>query len=1345
MENAKIIRTRIPQHPNSIIDIAAYPIITGRIHDLYSLGNSLTLIPSKPSTVEMSYRPNLEILPNPHWYQMGQGSFTCPTLHRQDTDASAETLSLTVCSPELKQLCIMSTRGLAVDMASKTAASKTVTLVKDCVDIFEQPGAAKDNCYPVKTVGKFPCFITRKSEADHICPKMQGRYTKSIENYSLTVPHRLSPEGQFLSFSIPQHFTHNPAKKRRKRSLEDSDLVHYGVSVNGQDYHIELWPNHDFVAPNMVFENRDPNEKIRNRKIRSLGEKKLCHYTGRIRGYPNSRAAVSTCDGLAGYLTLNNVRYFIEPVEEHEPNEQGHHLHLVYKADQDLEKHHPPIRCGTSENWEEAWKDAFREKLLKGEREERGTTSEHRYLETLIVADKKFLDHHKGRDVDLYIMTIMNMVSDFYHDASSGNLMDVVVVRMMYLYKEEEEVDLEINQDSDKTLASFCNWQIKINPPVDNPIHHDIAVLLTRYDLCAMDNTEEGCGLMGLAYVAAACLEGKPCAINEDSGITLGIVVAHEMGHVMGCSHDKEGESSCAAQDEADQSFFVMAPYVHLFTTKWSTCSRGFMTALFENGLGDCLNDEPQTNTYQYKNVLPGVVYDADAQCQFNYPKSTVCIMDQNDFCSMLLCKTSEESCSGNGEPPVDGTKCGENKWCFHSKCVEIGQRPEAMHGGWGEWGSFSSCSRSCGGGVSSSTRDCTNPVPEHGGRYCLGERKKVKICNTNPCPADTPSYRQIQCTEQNSVPFNDHLHTWKVFDMKDEPCALYCVNEARSYAKLKEKVEDGTPCKAGTKNMCIDGVCKKVGCDYQVNSEAVEDICGICNGDGTQCKIIEEVYRDTGNHGYKKVVTIPAGSRRIRINELGPSVNTLAISDKTEKKFWLNPDKREEQDGEKHFGNVDAIYSHPEPGKESLVIEGPLPEDLNLFVVFYNPSENVGYSYSYAEPSSELGYTPHYQWELLEWSDCSMKCGGGVQTAKFDCVEDKAGKVSNNFCMGVDKPDASTKPCNEDPCKTKWKVGKWSKCHACKNRSGVRMREVECVQESPKPGTDDMLVDDDKCTEPKPGSRELCDAHAKCKGRSVEEDEEIPSDMMEDVWYQINKMRGTRDDESDLDNLVDQINTNGKISTGNCTEKPKSNASEHLQNIGLIVKDKVPPEEIKVIQVPLRKSHTSFNLTDEAFESMGDTVEDSLDTSHSKIITGAKAANVLKKLQHRYDNETGKTEVEPHSKLKAVSILTTRVSKKTTENLNVEETTMATELHKMNKTGKVDTEVSKEEGAVTKGHREDKEVLNVEETEATKDHKRDQEREMTTSDVIAEKGEAGPKGHTREFGQQHHKRNHKH
>lgn len=36
---------------------------------------------------------------------------------------------------------------------------------------------------------------------------------------------------------------------------------------------------------------------------------------------------------------------------------------------------------------------------------------------------------------------------------------------------------------------------------------------------------------MGLAYVSAVCDRQKAACINEDSGLVLGVVVAHEVGH----------------------------------------------------------------------------------------------------------------------------------------------------------------------------------------------------------------------------------------------------------------------------------------------------------------------------------------------------------------------------------------------------------------------------------------------------------------------------------------------------------------------------------------------------------------------------------------------------------------------------------------------------------------------------------------------------------------------------------------------------------------------------------------------------------------------------------------------
>ncbi|CAG9838536.1 unnamed protein product [Diabrotica balteata] len=501
---------------------------------------------------------------------------------------------------------------------------------------------------------------------------LNGRYTKSIENYKLTVPHKLDSRGDFLSFDLPHFFVHDPSKSRRKRTSQDSSMVHYGLTLNGQDHVIDLWPNHEFLSADLIVERRDPKLRRASERFKRIDREKICHYTGEVRGQNGSRAALSTCDGLAGYIILDNKRYFIEPLEHHQPNQQGQHLHMIHQSNSHVDAR--SAHCGTSADWEKAWKKRFRDKLLKTGQAvvgKRGTTSEHRYLEILVVCDKKFITHHKDKDMENYIMTIMNMVSDFYHDASSGNQMDIVVVRVMYLEKEEEEIDLVINTDAESTLASFCKWQVKINPKditnpnyhdiavlltsgnqmdivvvrvmylekeeeeidlvintdaestlasfckwqvkinpkdITNPNYHDIAVLLTRYDICADEGKD--CGLMGLAYVAGACTKEENCAINEDGGLTLGIVVTHEIGHVMGCAHDTEGESACPSQAE-DESYYIMAPYVHMFTTRWSTCSRGFMTALFENNLGDCLNDEPEVSIYSMRNALPGTIYDS--------------------------------------------------------------------------------------------------------------------------------------------------------------------------------------------------------------------------------------------------------------------------------------------------------------------------------------------------------------------------------------------------------------------------------------------------------------------------------------------------------------------------------------------------------------------------------------------------------------------------------------------------------------------------------------------------------------------------------------------------------------
>ena len=57
-----------------------------------------------------------------------------------------------------------------------------------------------------------------------------------------------------------------------------------------------------------------------------------------------------------------------------------------------------------------------------------------------------------------------------------------------------------------------------------------------------------------------------------------------------------------------------------------------------------------------------------------------------------------------------------------------------AVNGGWGEWGSFSTCSQSCGGGIETRQRVCDSPSPSNGGESCPGDMEETRACNIGIC-----------------------------------------------------------------------------------------------------------------------------------------------------------------------------------------------------------------------------------------------------------------------------------------------------------------------------------------------------------------------------------------------------------------------------------------------------------------------------------------------------------------------------------------------------------------------------------------------------------------------------------
>lgn len=57
------------------------------------------------------------------------------------------------------------------------------------------------------------------------------------------------------------------------------------------------------------------------------------------------------------------------------------------------------------------------------------------------------------------------------------------------------------------------------------------------------------------------------------------------------------------------------------------------------------------------------------------------------------------------------------------------------VDGGFSEWTEFSKCSASCGEGSRKRTRSCTNPLPAHNGKQCIGETVETEDCKIKECP----------------------------------------------------------------------------------------------------------------------------------------------------------------------------------------------------------------------------------------------------------------------------------------------------------------------------------------------------------------------------------------------------------------------------------------------------------------------------------------------------------------------------------------------------------------------------------------------------------------------------------
>ncbi|CAK6950782.1 LOW QUALITY PROTEIN: A disintegrin and metalloproteinase with thrombospondin motifs 12 [Scomber scombrus] len=888
----------------------------------------------------------------------------------------------------------------------------------------------------------------------------QGQLSQPESDLSVVHPTKTNPDGEFVSHSLSHHFTGG----RVRRDLRPFGLegqVYYKVNYKGHALMFNLTANNHLVSNDYILERRNGSA---NSTEHHLSEGNSCHLIGTVAASDvQGTAAVSTCKGLRGFFSLPEGHYFIEPVQKYPGDPVGTpEPHIIYsrattethRKKRSSEVKETPNHCGFQdassdsvqvEREREEWEREQHMGEEQAQSRSQRSVSKERWVETMVVADAKLIEYHGSDNVESYIFTIMNMVAGIFHDASIGNAIHVILVRLILLQGEEK--GLKIDHNADTTLASFCAWQKNLNPQSDtHPAHHDVAVLVTRKDICAGMN--QPCETLGLSHLSGMCQPHRSCNINEDSGLPVAFTVAHEMGHSFGIHHDGQG-NDCELEGRHP---FIMSRQLMYDSSPltWSSCSKEYITRFLDRGWGFCLDDRPSKRDLTTPLARLGVRYTTHHQCQLQYgPNATFC-NEVDNICQILWCSVNG-SCRSKLDSPIDGTRCGPGKWCISGECVIVGKLPETVNGGWGQWSTWSYCSRTCGTGVQSAERECNNPKPEFGGKYCTGERKRYRTCNTKPCEKNNPTFRDMLCSEFDTVPYHNEIYKWIPVVNPLNPCELHCrpVNAYFS-EKMLDAVTDGTPCfiHNNSRNICVNGVCKEVGCDYGIDSNAVEDRCGVCLGDGTSCETVHKMFDEGEGFGYVDVGVIPEGARDILIKEVEEAGNFLALRGEGMEDYFLNGNFIIQWNGEYEAGGTTFFYERS-GNMENITAPGPTKQPVVLQLLFQEKNPGIKYEYTIRK-TKETGnevIEPIYRWRHGAWTDCSTTCGLGQQHQPVLCFEMDVGVVDESLCDPASHPQERHRKCKNMDCPARWWVGGWQHCTATCGSDGVRKRTVLCVR----------------------------------------------------------------------------------------------------------------------------------------------------------------------------------------------------------------------------------------------------------------------------------------------------------
>ncbi|OCT63867.1 hypothetical protein XELAEV_18044962mg [Xenopus laevis] len=451
----------------------------------------------------------------------------------------------------------------------------------------------------------------------------------------------------------PYHILDTKARDQQKHNK----AVHlaqasFQIEAFGSTFILDLTLNNDLLSSDYSeIEYNDGKPKLTKG-----GEH--CYYHGTIRGFNNSRVAISTCNGLHGMFDDGTHTYTIHPVDITHSSKSTSRPHIIERtAGSQISVRLDGLESEGKVNSQKTpfvqteWLRRRRKRALPAPR---GIFEEMKYIELMIVNDHQMYKKHRSSHMytNNFAKSVVNLVDSVYKEQLNTR----VVLVAVETWTDKDRIP--IGPDPIKMLHDFSKYrQYHIKQ------HADAVHLLSNGTFHYKRSS--------MSYFGGVCSMTRGVGVNE-YGLLLSMAqqLAQSLAQNLGIQWEPASrKSKCDCTENFGGCIMEETGVYH--SRRFSKCSIAEYKEFLNRGGGSCLFNRP-TKLFEVTECGNGYV-EAGEECDCGFrmflPREYDCRYAVNE------CDITEHCTGDSGQCPPnlrkqDGYACDTNQGrCYNGEC----------------------------------------------------------------------------------------------------------------------------------------------------------------------------------------------------------------------------------------------------------------------------------------------------------------------------------------------------------------------------------------------------------------------------------------------------------------------------------------------------------------------------------------------------------------------------------------------------------------------------------------------------------------------------------------------------